>query len=152
VVAEKRYRNAQGEPEMITFLADWAAAHGADLMCVTHRGPDGTETFVLRSFGLKAWEISPRDLRKFDRLVAAGTLPEGHGAGELLMHYDDAPERAVPDANAAFVYVTREGCMGLIEITDRVTQTANLSGMPGSPPAGVGFHKGVRFNLRPIIP
>ena len=48
--------------------------------------------------------------------------------------------------------VTREGSMGLIETTDRVTRTAELTGMAGSPPAGVGFHTGVRFNLQSIIP
>ena len=59
----------------------------------------------------------------------------------------------MPDANAAFLYITREGSMGVIETTDRVTRTANLTGLPsGSPWPGVGFHKGVRFNLKAIIP
>ena len=72
--------------------------------------------------------------------------------GELLMHYDPESQRLVPDANAAFLFVTREGSMGVIETTDRVTRTANLNGMLGGPPAGVGYHKGVRFNLKAIIP
>ena len=59
----------------------------------------------------------------------------------------------VADRNGAFVYVTREGSMGLIETTDRVTQTADLTGMPaGNAPAGVGFKTGVRFNLKSIVP
>jgi hypothetical protein len=53
----------------------------------------------------------------------------------------------VPDSNAAFLFITRGGNMGLIETTDRVTQTANLSGTAARPSRGVGFHKGVRFNL-----
>jgi hypothetical protein len=133
-------------------LVDWAAARGVDLMCATHRAADGTQTFVLRSFGMRAWEISPRDLRNLDKLIAAGTLPKGHDVGEWLMHYDEGSKRSVPDANAAFIYVTREGSMGLIETTDRVTRTADLTGGFGDPPAGVGFHKGVRFNLKSIIP
>jgi beta-lactamase regulating signal transducer with metallopeptidase domain len=133
-------------------LADWATDSGVDLLCVTHRAPDGTQTFVLRSFGMRAWEIGPRELRNIDKLVAAGTLPKGHDVGELLMHYDDGSKQSVPDANAAFIYVTREGNMGLIETTDRVTRTADLTGRMGDPPAGVGFHKGVRFNLKSIIP
>ena len=52
-------------------VAAWAERNGVDLMCVTHRSPDGAETFVLRSFGMKAWEIGPRDLRRFDRLIAS---------------------------------------------------------------------------------
>jgi beta-lactamase regulating signal transducer with metallopeptidase domain/5-hydroxyisourate hydrolase-like protein (transthyretin family) len=133
-------------------IAGWAAENGVDLMCVTHRAPDGKQTFVLRSFGMKAWEISQRDLRSIKKLIAAGTPPKGHDAGELLMHFDDQSKQSVPDANAAFIYVTREGSMGLIEITDRVTQKADLTGMVGEPPAGVGFQKGVRFNLKSIVP
>jgi hypothetical protein len=133
-------------------LADWAAESGVDLMCITHRAPDGKETFVLRTFGVKAWEIGPRELRNIDKLIAAGTLPDGRDVGELLMHYDAASEQLVPDANGAFLFVTREGSMGLIEITDHVVRTQNLNGLPGQPPGGVGFNLGVRFNLRTIIP
>jgi Carboxypeptidase regulatory-like domain len=133
-------------------IADWATDNGVDLMCVTHRAQDGKQTFLLRSFGMKAWEISPRNLRNIDKLIAAGTLPRGRDVGELLMHYDDESKQSVPDSNAAFIYVTREGSMGLIEITDRVTRTADLTGTMGDPPAGVGFKKGVRFNLKSIIP
>jgi beta-lactamase regulating signal transducer with metallopeptidase domain/5-hydroxyisourate hydrolase-like protein (transthyretin family) len=133
-------------------LSDWASQSGVDLICITHRSPDGTETYVLRALGMKVREINPRDLRNLDRLIAAGTLPEGRPVDELLMHYDTESQQFVPDANAAFLYVTREGNMGVIETTDRVTRTANLTGMPAGPSPGVGFHKGVRFNLKAIIP
>jgi beta-lactamase regulating signal transducer with metallopeptidase domain/5-hydroxyisourate hydrolase-like protein (transthyretin family) len=134
-------------------LADWAAESGADLMCITHRSPDGTETYVLRALGMKVQEISPRDVRNLDRLLAIGTLPEGRPVDELLMHYDPGSQQLLPDANAAFLFVTREGNMGLIETTDRVTRTANMSGIAaGSPLSGVGLHLGVRFNLTAIVP
>jgi hypothetical protein len=43
--------------------------------------------------------------------------------------------------------------MGLIETTDRVTRTADLTGnAAGNPSPGIGFHKGVRFNLKALIP
>jgi beta-lactamase regulating signal transducer with metallopeptidase domain len=134
-------------------LVEWAAQTGVDLMCITHRAPDGTETYVLRALGMKVREIEPRDFRNLDRLIAAGKLPEGRPVGELLMHYDAKSQQLVPDANAAFLYITREGSIGVIETTDRVTQTADLTGrIGGSAPPGVGFDKGVRFNLRSIIP
>ena len=82
------------------------------------------------------------------RILAA----EGRPVGELLMHYDTNSQQLVPDANAAFLFVTREGNMGLIETTDRVTRTANLSGVASRPSPGIGFHTGVRFNLKAIIP
>ena len=131
----------------------WAEEKGVDLACVSSRLPDSTMTYALRSFGMRAWEISSRDLRNFDHLIAAGTLPRGREAGELLVHRDEQTGRDVPDANAAFVYVTREGTMGLIETTDRVTRTADLTGLPAvQPPSGVGFKVGVRFNLKWIVP
>jgi beta-lactamase regulating signal transducer with metallopeptidase domain len=134
-------------------LADWAAQSGVDLVCSTYRSPDGTETYVLRALGMDVREISARDLRNLDRLIASGTLPQGRAVTDgLLMHHDAEAQRLVPDANAAFLYVTREGNMGLIETTDRVTRTANLTGLAGGAPSGVGFHKGVRFNLKAIIP
>ena len=112
-------------------LANWAMEKGVDLMCVTHRAPDGTQTYVLRAFNMEAWEINQRDLRNIDRLT--DTLPQGRPVGELLMHYDSESRQLVPDANAAFIFVTREGSMGVIETTDRVTlRTANLGvGSPG---------------------
>ena len=45
-------------------VADWATQSGADLMCVTHRSPDGTETYVLRALGMHVREINPRELAK----------------------------------------------------------------------------------------
>ncbi len=132
-------------------LADWAAESGVDLVCVTHRAPDGTETYVLQALGMKVREIDARDFRNLDKLIAAGTLPDGRPVGELLMHYDAKSQQYVPDANGAFIYTTHEGNMGVIETTDRVTRTADLTGSPGPSP-GVGFHKGVRFNRKEIIP
>jgi hypothetical protein len=74
------------------------------------------------------------------------------------MHFDTKSQQFVPDANAAFLFITREGNMGVIETTDRVTHTANLNGnTTGPPPAagpssGAGSYNGVRFNLREIVP
>lgn len=134
-------------------LADWASQNGVDLMCVTRRALDGSKTYVLRALGMKVREISPRDLRNLDTLIATGALPEGRPVGELLMHYDAESKRLVPDANAAFVFITREGNLGLIETTGRVTRTANVGGLAsGNSTSGVGFHLGVQFNLKAIVP
>jgi beta-lactamase regulating signal transducer with metallopeptidase domain len=134
-------------------LAAWAAKNGVDLMCATHVAANGTQTFVLKALGMQVWEISERDQRNLDRLIAAGTLPQGRAVKELLMHYDTESKQSVPEANAAFIYITHEGSMGVIETTDRVTRTADLTGQfSGAAPSGVGFFKGVKFNIKPIVP
>ncbi len=134
-------------------LTDWMLEKGVDLICITHRAADGTETYVLRALGMNVREISPRDLRNLDQIIAGGALPEGRPVGELLLHFDEKTRQLVPNANAAFLFITREGNRGLIETTDRITRTADLTGQAaGSPSGGVGFHKGVQFNLKAIFP
>jgi beta-lactamase regulating signal transducer with metallopeptidase domain len=139
-------------------LAEWASQSGVDLICVTYRSPNGAENYVLRALGMKVREMSARDLRNLDRLLAAGTLPEGRPVGDLLMHYDAKSQQFVPDANAAFLFITREGNMGVIETTERGTRTANRTGNASGPPpaagpsSGAGSYSGVQFNLKEIIP
>ena len=130
----------------------WAEENGVDLACVVPLAGRHHDLCpaVVRHEGLGDQLARPEEL---DHLIAAGTLPRGRETGELLVHRDEQTGRDVPDANAAFVYVTREGTMGLIETTDRVTRTADLTGLPaGQPPSGVGFKVGVRFNLKWIVP
>ncbi len=141
------------EPGTIATLEKWAAASGADLMCDIHRSPEGIETYVLRGLGLTLCEIDPRTVRNLDRLLAAGELPEGRPVDKLLMHYDADSGKLVPNANGTFLYVTREGNIGVIETTDRITRTADLTGQPaGMAPGGVGFHLGVQFSLKILVP
>jgi beta-lactamase regulating signal transducer with metallopeptidase domain len=130
-------------------LALWAAQQGVDLMCVTYRTGDQS-FYALRSFNMRLQEISLRDAKNIGTFLQKGTLPTGEPAGELLLHQDKQTGRYVAD-NAAFLYLTREGGLGLIELTDQVTEARDITGMLGAP-NGVGFHKGVRFNYKPIIP
>ena len=39
----------------------------------------------------------------------------------------------------------------MIEVTDRITQKKDITGMLRAP-AGVGFYKGVKFNHTDIVP
>lgn len=131
-------------------LTAWAAENGVDLMCVTQEAPDGSEGFVLRSFGMKVREISRAELKELDKLIAAGKLPEGRAVGDLLTHFDPESNQPVAATKAAFIYVTREGCLGLIEVTDQVTHKMVMPHV--SPQPDYGFYRGVRFNLKSIVP
>ncbi len=132
-------------------LAHWAAQTGVDLMCVTHRPSEGKPTYALRAFNMRVKEISLWDAENIERRLQSGKIPEAQPAGELLLHYDTQAQKYVPDANAAFIYVTREGGTGLIHVTDRVIRKGHPSAYTSSPTKGVGFQKGLRFNHRTII-
>ncbi len=81
----------------------------------------------------------------------AEKLRTGREAGEFLMHHDAESGRQVPDADAAFLFETRDGSIGLIEITDHVTRTEDITGRLTAL-KGVGYHRGVKFDLKSIIP
>ncbi len=133
-------------------LAQWAKRTGVDLMCVIHRSDDGTSTYTLRAFDMGVHEISLWDAENIEKRLASGKIPEGRPVGDLLLHYDTQTKKYVPDANGAFLYVTREGGMGMIHVTDRVTRKRDLTGLPsGNPIPGVGFQKGVRITHRVIV-
>ena len=68
----------------------------------------------------------------------------------MLIHADPGTGELTANVNAAFLYTTREGTHGLIDTTDRVVRTADLTGRTGDPPAGVGFRRGVRFDWKPL--
>jgi hypothetical protein len=136
----------EGRPE----VAQWAAENGIDLMCVTYKSPTGESTYALRAFNMRLWELAPADARNIEKRLKSGKLA-GQPAGELLLHYDRETKQYAPDQNAEFLYMTREGGMGLLEVTDRVTRVEDLTGRFDTP-KGVGFTKGVRFNYTPIKP
>lgn len=131
-------------------LAAWAAENGLDLMCVAIKAGD-LEAYSLRTLGMTAVEITPAEARTLEKQLARGELPAGRMVEDLLLHSDPGSGELIASANAAFLYTTREGGRGLIEVTDRVTKVEDLTGAAGFP-AGVGFHLGVRFNHRPIVP
>jgi hypothetical protein len=158
-------------------LSKWALENGVDLMCVTRRAPDGTKAYVLEAFNMQVWEITPRDVRYFNRSLAAGTLPNGRAiadrantgraiadkantgrgaaatpntggeAGDLLMHYDAKSGHPVPGASAVFLFKTHEGNIGLIEVPDQVAKAATLPAA-GRRPKELGF---LIFTIRLII-
>ncbi len=139
--------------EQLTELSAWAAETGVDLMCVDYQPDVGKATYALRGFNLRLREVSLHDARNIERRVASGKLSEGEPVGELLLHYDRESRRFLPEANAAFIYITREGGMGMIEVTDRITRVVDRTGQIAfSPsPRGEGYFRGVQFDWTEIV-
>ena len=136
-------------PEVVTAAREWAATKGVDLMCVPSRNAEGDVVYTLIGIGLQLWEIDPFEAKNIAKRVAKGELPEGREVEDALLHYDPKTKQHVPKRGSSFLYVTREQGLGVITITDFVTEVRDLTGF-GGPPRGVGFNRGVRFDYRTI--
>lgn len=132
-------------------LGEWAKKNGVDLMCVSHRSPEGTISYELRGFDLAVWDISSEDVEEMRRSIDNVEFPSGDPVGEVLIPIDSETKERTPGTIGAFAFITREGTKGIIEIGDRVTEVRDLTGQFGDV-KGVGFHLGVRFNLSTVVP
>ncbi|MCA9099088.1 MAG: HEAT repeat domain-containing protein, partial [Planctomycetaceae bacterium] len=56
-------------------LGEWAKENGVDLMCVSHRSPDGTISYELRGFDLTAWDISREEVETMSRSIKDVEFP-----------------------------------------------------------------------------
>jgi peroxiredoxin len=138
-------------------IAAWAARAGADLLGTQYIDPQsGKSYYCLRPVGLQAWQIPNDQWKGIENAVEAGTLPPlNSAAGDLLMHYDSGQGRYLPEKKATFLFITRDGLQGSLQVTAQVTQPARI-GMPSIAPDDDatdqriegGFGKGVGFNYR----
>jgi len=147
----KELPSKDGSAETVQAAKEWAAKTGADLMCVAMPDDDGKTTYTLIGVGLQLWEIDPFDAKNIAKRVAEGKLPEGREVKGALMHFDASTNQYVSKRGSNFLYVTREHGLGVITITDFVTEVRNLTGTYSGPPQGVGCHRGVRFNYKSIV-
>ena len=129
---------------------NWAADHGADLMCVAQPRDDGTVQYVLVGIGLQLWQIDPLDAMNIKLRLKEGKLPEGRKLEHPeLLTFDAKSGKNVAQTGCSFLYLTTEQSIGLIAITDFVIEVRNMGGAYGDL-SGVGFHRGVRFDITPI--
>jgi peroxiredoxin len=123
--------NTAFPPESLTA---WAARAGVDLLGTQYREPrSGRLFYCLRTVGLQAWEVPNEEWAKIEQELQHDTLPRlDSPAGDLLMHYDEAQTRYVPERRATFLFITRGGLQGILRITAQVTRhwTARDMGIP----------------------
>ena len=128
----------------------WAAKQGLDLICLPHDDGSEKSPFVLRGIEMQVWEIDPWDAANIGKRIKQGRLPQGRKIDDgLLLHFDPKTNRRFPKIGTSFLYLSREDGLGIITITDFVTQVRDITGMFQAP-AGVGYHRGVRFDWKTI--
>jgi hypothetical protein len=139
---------ATEEGAMSNELLSWAGEHGVDLTCIVRKSSHGTPQYVLHVIDMQVVQISPQDARNLQKRFTSGELPKGRSRPDFL-----GLEDATTDGNPSYLYVTKEGNHGMIEITDVITRTGDLTGTPsGMEQRGTGFHRGVKFDHHEIIP
>ena len=143
-------KDTKKKPTTEEAATKWASDHGVDLMCVAQPLDDGTVQYVLKGVGLQLWEIDPLDARNIERRLKEGKLPEGRRLDQpALLHFDAKSGKYVAQTGCSFLYLTKDESLGLITITDFITEARDITGMAGAP-KGVGFYRGVMFDLEAI--
>ncbi len=118
-------------------LAAWAARHGVDLMGTQYQAPGShANYYALKPLGLRAWEISDEQCQHMLGYLAGQTLKLDRPVDGLLAHFDKASGTFQPEKTCAFLFVTREGTCGTLQIGSQ----ENMPNIIGAPKAG---------NLRP---
>ncbi|MBL8809126.1 MAG: carboxypeptidase regulatory-like domain-containing protein [Planctomycetaceae bacterium] len=139
--------NKSDTPEAAKSAMEWARQHGADLICTARQESDGTLQYVLTSVDAQVWEIDALTAQNIEQHIKKGELPTGRKLEQPeLLHFDPVTGKHVPMIGSSFLYLTKDEGLGLITITDFVVVARDISGLAGVPP-GVGFHRGVRFDL-----
>lgn len=137
-------------PAAVEAASKWAAGQGADLMCVAQPDKDGMLQYMLVGIGLQLWEIDPLDAANIEQRLKEGRLPEGRKLDQpALLHFDQKSGKNIAQTDVSFLYLTTDQSLGIITITDFITEARDITGLAGEP-KGVGFHRGVRFDLTAI--
>jgi RNA polymerase sigma factor (sigma-70 family) len=110
--------SAEHEPERTDDILAWAATEGFDLMCTEYKVPGQVKPqYVLRGLGLAAWQIDEEQQKTLEADISMGKrLRVGRRTDGILAPFDVAKGRFVADLPAMFLFRTREGTYGTIDV------------------------------------
>jgi hypothetical protein len=148
-------------------IATFAAKEGFDLRGTECTPPGSTRPYyVLQGLGLRAWQIDNGLYGKIESDLRAEKIPDlDRPAGELLIDYDPATKTYHPENKATFLFVTREGTTGILQLTGLVNELLRpedsgqpLRPDPPDPPGRTaplksarGFYRGVQIQYRFLV-
>jgi hypothetical protein len=118
------FSDTNAGPISIERVSAWAARAGADLVGTQYRDPgSGKVYYCARTLGLQAWEVPNQHWTNIEQALQRDALPALDApAGDLLMHYDAAQARYVPERRATFLFITRDGMQGILRVMAQVTR------------------------------
>ncbi len=149
--------------EIMTF----AAKEGFDLRGTEYK-PLGSDRsyYVLQGLGLRAWQVDNGLYDKIESDLRAEKIPNlDRPASELLIDYDPVTKTYHPENKATFLFVTRDGTTGILQLTGLVNELLRPEDLgqphrpdPPDPPGRTaplksarGFYRGVQIQYKFLI-
>jgi hypothetical protein len=146
-------------------IAAFAAREGFDLRGIEYTAPGSDRShYAIQGFGLRAWQVDNSRYETIENDLRENKPPAlDRPAGDLLMDLDPKTERHHPENQATFLFVTREGTVGILQLTGLVTEVFRGGGF-GAPaginrpdgagaaapvlPSAYGFYRGVQIQYK----
>ena len=148
-------------------IAAFAAKEGFDLWGVEYTPPGSTRSYyALQGLGLRAWQVDNSFYGRIEADLRNDKPPDlDRPAGDLLMDYDPITKTYHPENKATFLFVTREGTTGILQLTGLVTELHRpedfgkpFQAEPPDPPGKVarlemvrGFYLGVQIQYSFLV-
>jgi hypothetical protein len=115
-------------------VAAWAAQEGYDLQGTEYKPANASHSYyALRALGMRSWQIDNRSFGSIVQKLRNGPPKLDRPAGDLFMDFDLQTKAYHPEKEATFLFVTREGATGILQVTGQVTE------LIGHPYRGVQF-------------
>ncbi|WP_152051662.1 M56 family metallopeptidase [Tautonia marina] len=138
----------EAAPENVAF---WAADAGYDLQGIAYQPPGSqTSAYGIRGIGLRAWQVEDEVFGTIEQDLRGNRIPDlDRPAGEILVDIDPATGSYRPEHTATFLFQTREGATGILQVTGQITElfTDDDIGQPGLSTTR-GFYRGVQFQYK----
>ena len=113
----------------------------------------GRSYYAIQGLGLRAWQVDNRCYDTIEDDLKKHKLPPLDRPTDLLMDLDPKTRTYYPENEATFLFVTREGTTGILQVTNLVTELLRPDdfGKPVQRKLPRGFFRGVKFQYRFII-
>jgi hypothetical protein len=148
-------------------IAAFAAKEGFDLRGTEYKPPGSERSYyALQGLGLRAWQVDNSLYGKIESDLRAEKIPIlDLPAGDLLIDYDPATKTYHPENKATFLFVTREGTTGILQLTGLVNELYRPEDIgqphrpdPPDPPGRTaplksarGFYRGVQIQYKFLV-
>jgi len=133
-------------------VAIWAAREGYDLRGIEYRPPGSDKTYyALQGLNLRLWQIDNRRYNTIEGELRGDRAPElGRPAGDLLVDFDPQTGTHHPENEATFLFVTRDGATGVLQVINLITDLFVPSdiGQPIPTKRIRGPYRGVQFQYK----